>query len=266
MIILIFIVSGLIILILSLAFTGSQTPFVDTPGAPAVGNVGEDVRLGCRFRPSGPGAEPADAVSVTWERAGLSGVVFRYRNRAAQLQDQNPRFRDRAQIFPGLLPSGNASLLLRRVELRDAGLYRCSVSAPSGRGTVSVRLRVAAYSPLSFTLKEQNLTAEAQRWYPKPSVSWSDHEGRPLNASRRFFNNSAGIFRVVTTLLDPVRYDDTYTCLISNDLVTSVSPATVTERGVTARTYFTFNPSPPLMPLHLVFIAPLHLGAYYLLT
>lgn len=128
---------------LDVCAAGSQTPFVDNPDAPPVGNIGGDVQLGCSFLASRPRGERAGAVSVTWEKEGLSGVVFRYQNRAAQLKDQNPLFRGRAQIFPGLLPSGNASLLLRRVEPEDAGVYRCSVSAPGGRGSVSVCLGVA---------------------------------------------------------------------------------------------------------------------------
>ncbi|KAG5851563.1 hypothetical protein ANANG_G00053000 [Anguilla anguilla] len=266
MIVLIFIVGGLIILILSIAFTRSQSPFVESRDASPVGNIGADVQLDCSFRVSGTGSKPAGSVSVTWEKAGLSGVVFRYQNGAAQLQNQNPQFHDRAQIFPGGLAAGNASLLLWSVGPRDAGEYRCSVSAPSGQGSTSVHLRVAAYSPPSFTLSGRNLTAEAERWFPEPSVAWTDQQGHALNASELLSNNSAGIFRVVTTLLDPAQSDDTYTCLIRNHLVTSVSLATVTESGVTSRTRFTFNPAPTLRPLHLAFTAPLHLWTCYLLT
>ncbi|KAJ8346856.1 hypothetical protein SKAU_G00282570 [Synaphobranchus kaupii] len=266
MIILIFLVGGLIILIFCIAFTRTQTAFVESRDASPVGNIGDDVMLDCSFHTSGAGGEPANAVSVTWEKAGLSGVVFRYRDRAAQLEDQNPQFRDRAKIFPSVVATGNVSLLLRNVGPRDAGVYRCSVTAPSGRGSDSVNLRVAAYSSPRFTLLEKSLSAEAQRWYPKPNVTWTDHVGHALNASSHFFNNSAGIFRIVTTLLDPVRNDDTYTCVVCNNLVSSVSQATVTERGVMARTYFTFNLAPTLMPLHLAFTTPLHLWAYCLLT
>ncbi|XP_036401459.1 V-set domain-containing T-cell activation inhibitor 1 [Megalops cyprinoides] len=227
MIVLIFIVGGLLILILSIAFTRSQSSFVETHDPFPVGNIGEDIVLDCKFQPSTADVKRLDQVTITWEKDGLSGVVYRYQNRAAQLRDQNPQFRGRTRLFTDSIAAGNASLLLWNVGIRDAGMYRCSVSAPSGRGSISLTLRVAAYSSPSFTRKENLLTAEAQRWYPKPDVTWKDHNGDTLNGSASFFNNSAGILRVVTTLEEPVRVDDTYTCLIQNHLVVSVSQATI---------------------------------------
>ncbi|KAJ8407424.1 hypothetical protein AAFF_G00279980 [Aldrovandia affinis] len=243
---------------------GSQRSFVESLDAFPVGNIGEDALLDCSFQSSGADGKRADGVSVTWEKAGLSGVVFDFQNQAAQLKNQNPRFKDRAQLFLRAVAAGNASLLLRSVGLQDAGVYQCSVSAPSGQGSVSVHLRVAAYSSPRFSRSENTLRGEAQRWYPKPNVTWTDHDGHTLNGSTQFLNNSAGIFRLVTRL-DPVQMDDTYICLIRNHLVTSISQATVTEKEITARTHFTFSPAPSLLPLHLVLTAPLHLWASCLL-
>ncbi|XP_030643451.1 V-set domain-containing T-cell activation inhibitor 1 [Chanos chanos] len=228
MIVLIFIISGLIILILALAFSVSNG-FVESSDLFPVGNLGQDVILHCRFNPSSGTGVKMNDVSITWEKKGLSGVVYQYKNGAAQLKDQNPLFTERTQLFTDFITLGNASLLLRSVRMEDAGVYQCSVSAPASRGTISVHLRVAAFSAPTFTISNTSLTAEAQRWLPKPDVSWSDYAGNPLNASTHFYNNSAGILRIVSTLQDPVRMDDTYTCVIQNILVKAVSQATLTD-------------------------------------
>ncbi|KAI1885160.1 hypothetical protein AGOR_G00217330 [Albula goreensis] len=244
MIILIFIVGGFIILILCLAFTRSQGSFVESIQRRHKAGRRCDDHLG---------------------ESGTKGVVFHYQNRAAQLKDQNPEFKDRAQLFLGAIATGNASLLLRRVDIQDAGEYQCSVSAPSGQGKVSMHLRVAAYSSPSFSIEKNVLTAKALRWYPKPNVTWTELS-RALNSSTQFFNNSAGIFRVVTKLQNPLQEDDTYTCLVRNHLVTSVSQATVAEGAIKVKSYFIFSPAAALLPLHLALTAPLHLLASCQLT
>ncbi|KTG39302.1 hypothetical protein cypCar_00015144, partial [Cyprinus carpio] len=138
MIFLIVVISGLIIFILAIAFSGT----VESRSPSTVGNLAEDVVLDCRFF-SNSGKEQFSDVSVTWLKDSVSGVVYEYKNKAAQLQGQNARFKNRAQLFSDAMSVGNASLLLRNVKLEDEGVYRCSVNAPKVSGTTSVNLRVA---------------------------------------------------------------------------------------------------------------------------
>ncbi len=115
---------------------------VESISPSTVGNLAEDVVLDCRFL-SKSGNEQFSDVSITWLKDSVSGVVYEYKNKAAQLQGQNTQFRNRAQLFSDAISVGNASLLLRNVKPEDEGVYRCSVNAPKFSGTTSVNLRVA---------------------------------------------------------------------------------------------------------------------------
>ncbi|XP_028847404.1 V-set domain-containing T-cell activation inhibitor 1 [Denticeps clupeoides] len=264
MIVLIFVMAGFIILLLAIAFSRSQS-FVQSSDQSPVGNLGQDVVLNCKFNPKLITGMQTNDVSITWTKAGLTRPVYRYQNQAAQLQDQDPQFKGRTQLFPDAIAGGNASLLLQRVSMVDEGVYQCSVSASGASGSVSIHLWVAAYSSPTFSRSMTTLTAEAPRWFPKPNVTWTVYQGDVLNASTEFFNNSAGIFTVVSTLKLPAHTNETYTCVIENTLVVAVSQATLTgDSGLTASTDYSFNSATPSRRyLHLLLIAPL-LYSYFL--
>uniref|UniRef100_A0A8C1KXJ0 V-set domain containing T cell activation inhibitor 1 n=1 Tax=Cyprinus carpio TaxID=7962 RepID=A0A8C1KXJ0_CYPCA len=222
---------GLLMYCVLVCFQVSQGT-VESRSPSTVGNLAEDVVLDCRFF-SNSGKEQFSDVSVTWLKDSVSGVVYEYKNKAAQLQGQNARFKNRAQLFSDAMSVGNASLLLRNVKLEDEGVYRCSVNAPKVSGTTSVNLRVAAFSAPTFTQqKDGSLFAQADKWFPQPEVSWLSQSGQLLNSSTQFINNTAGIVRVASVLKDPVKEDDTYTCLIQNSLVKAISEATITGKIV----------------------------------
>ncbi|XP_058644222.1 V-set domain-containing T-cell activation inhibitor 1 isoform X2 [Onychostoma macrolepis] len=224
MIFLIVVISGLIIFILAIAFSVSQGT-VESRSPSTVGNLAEDVVLDCRFL-SNSGNEQFSDVSITWLKDSVSGVVYEYKNKAAQLQGQNTQFKNRAQVFSDAISVGNASLLLRNVKLEDE-----------------------AFSAPTFTQrKDGSLFAQAHKWFPQPEVSWLSQSGQLLNSSTQFINNTAGIVRIASVLEDPVKEDDTYTCLIQNSLVKAISEATVTGNSVTERTYFIFNAASTKVP------------------
>lgn len=224
-----------------------------------VANLGDDALLSCYVDTKSPEAKFRD-VSVTWEKAGLT--VYRYRDGAPSLADQDPRFTGRAQLFPSALAAGNASLLLRGVRRSDGGEYTCSISSSGGGGTLTVNLKTAgrtarlssspvlaptgnptfssmkkgnisafvlsAFSAPTFKISGGVLVAEAPRWFPKPNVTWRDEDGGVLSGDTTVEEN-VGMFRVVSELR-PVNVSDTYSCRIENELVISVSEATVAGR------------------------------------
>uniref|UniRef100_A0A8C1TQ69 V-set domain containing T cell activation inhibitor 1 n=1 Tax=Cyprinus carpio TaxID=7962 RepID=A0A8C1TQ69_CYPCA len=267
MIFLIVVISGLIIFILAIAFSVSQG-IVESRSPSTVGNLAEDVVLDCGFL-SNSGNEQFSDVSITWLKDALSGVVYEYKNKAAQLQGQNTQFQNRAQLFSDAISMGNASLLLRNVKLEDEGVYCCSVNAPKVSGTTSVNLRVAAFSAPTFTQRSDgSLFAQANKWFPQPEVSWLSQSGQLLNSSTQFIKNTAGIMRVASVLEDTVKENDTYTCLIQNSLVKAISEATVSanvtnfQQNVTERTYFIFSAaSTKVSSLQLLFTVILVLSA-----
>ncbi|XP_026882399.2 V-set domain-containing T-cell activation inhibitor 1 [Electrophorus electricus] len=247
MIVLIFVIAALLILLLAIAFSVSQG-IVETKNGFPVGNLGQDVVLDCTFQ-SNTGKGPAGNVLITWTKERLSGVVYQYQNNAPQLKDQNSQFQNRAQLFPDVIATGNASLLLRRVTMEDDGVYRCVVSAPGVSGTVRIHLSVGAFSAPAITTANKSLRAEAPRWLPRPSVTWLDPDGERLAGVTQFNNSSDGTVQVVSSLQHPVAPNETYTCIIQNHLVQAVSEATVTGEGVSAHTSFLFSSSPRTLPV-----------------
>ncbi|XP_033863998.1 V-set domain-containing T-cell activation inhibitor 1 isoform X2 [Acipenser ruthenus] len=127
----------------------------------------------------------------------------------------------------------------------------------------------SAYSAPKFTIEATGqaatLKAVAQRWYPKPTVSWTDFNGANLTGETEFSNNSAGIFKV-TSVLKTVKVDDSYDCIIENALVKSVSNALVTDSGVTEKNYFKMNSAALPLPHWLIFSFHFPLWTYWILS
>ncbi|XP_042337676.1 V-set domain-containing T-cell activation inhibitor 1-like [Plectropomus leopardus] len=242
MITLIILFSAIIILILALSFSGNLSEVRSSSMFP-IANLGDDKLLSCYLNTA---ENNLREVKVTWEKQDLTGLVYQYANGAPELTDQNSQFKERTQLFPDALLKGNASLLLRSVTSRDDGQYTCSISSSGGGGKVDIHLRTAAFSAPTFKFSDGVLTAQANRWLPKPNVTWTNYDGDFLVGSSSFTQNSAGIFSVVSTL-PSVNISDTYTCRIGNKLVTSVSRATVTDSGVLKNTYFTYSAAPSLL-------------------
>lgn len=105
-----------------------------------VGNLGQDVILDCKFQTKN--MQVSSDVLITWEKEGLTGVVYQYQNNAGQLQEQNPYFINKVKLFPDAIPTGNASLLIKTVRMEDKGVYHCSVTGSGVSGTVSIYLSV----------------------------------------------------------------------------------------------------------------------------
>ncbi|CAK6968484.1 V-set domain-containing T-cell activation inhibitor 1 [Scomber scombrus] len=238
MIILIILFSTIIILILAIAFAGPLSEAQSSNRSP-IANLGEDELLSCYLHTTSE-KNTFSQVSVSWEKTSLSGVVYDYYSGVADFTDQNSQFKGRTQFFPETLVQGNASLLLRSVRQSDEGEYTCYVSSAEGDGQVSINLRTAAFTAPTFTVSNGTLTAEANRWFPKPNVTWLDYFGKVLQGSTSFMQNTAGISSIVSTL-KPFNISDTYTLRIQNDLVTAVSEATVMGSDVKKNTIFTFN-------------------------
>nr|XP_061799260.1 V-set domain-containing T-cell activation inhibitor 1-like [Nerophis lumbriciformis] len=227
MITLIVIFSAIIILIVSLTLSGNSQ--VESLNRLPVANLGEDYILSC-FLPADSEQSTFEKVSITWRKKSLEGIVYRYEDGAENNAEQDSQYRGRVEIFSDLVLKGNASLLLRKVRLRDAGEYTCSLSHSGGGGDIKINLRTAAFTAPTFTFSSGVLTAVASRWFPQPNVTWLDAEDNVLQGSTDFIESSAGIFRVISTL-GSVNVSDTYTCRIKNDLVASNSDATVTTGG-----------------------------------
>lgn len=134
--------------------TDSSSQVMSSDPAP-IANLGQDELLSCYLSTASSSTQTSlTQVSVTWERTDLTNrLVYQFVNGAPSLVNQNSQFKDRTQLFPTELVSGNASLLLRKVMLSDQGVYTCTISSSGGGGKVNINLRTAGRMSLSsFTV------------------------------------------------------------------------------------------------------------------
>ncbi|CAL8372390.1 unnamed protein product [Arctogadus glacialis] len=257
MIVLIIAFTTLIILILALSLSNdsSSTSSVVSRDRFPLANLGQGVLLSCHLTVAAA-VQVTDAVAVTWTKANLNGEVYKYQDSAPQLEDQNPQFDGRTQVFPDAVARGNGSLLIMAVTSRDDGVYTCSISSSNLDGSVHIHLRTAAYSKPTFSVKDGTLTAMGSRWQPEPEVTWLDSKGTVLQGITLFTENATGMYSFVSSLKQ-VNVPTTYTFKVQNLLVTATSSTNVTGSGVTEKTTFSFSGStvPVLSPSR--FLLPL---------
>lgn len=71
------------------------------------------------------------------------------------------------------------------------------------------------------------MSVTADRWFPRPNVTWTDHNGMVLQATTSMEENSAGIFSIVSSL-PQANTSETYILRVENQLVASISRAQIT--------------------------------------
>ena len=127
------------------AFVPASSLNIESDNRFPVANLGEEVLLSCQLTPAESPQVMGD-VAVAWTKANLSGVVYKYKDGAPQLADQNPQFSGRTSVFPNAVARGNGSLLMAAVRRADDGVYTCSIDADTGAGSVDIHLRIAGRS------------------------------------------------------------------------------------------------------------------------
>ncbi|XP_067844636.1 CD276 antigen-like [Heptranchias perlo] len=144
--------------------------------------AGEDDIIQCRFYSGGK----AGSVAFVWKRADTKGIVYNYTTSQSGLGEQDPSYRDRAEVFDSEIPEGNVSLRLRNVTLSDSGIYRLYVASRSQNSEAQVFLSIRAlgtqpviHSPAD-DLGLLVLVCESSGWYPAPSVTWENGLGENL--------------------------------------------------------------------------------------
>ncbi|XP_028647601.2 uncharacterized protein LOC114643066 [Erpetoichthys calabaricus] len=151
---------------------------VSTPSSQVTGLRHTDVLLPCTFTD-----EPIDLkyLLVIWKHDSME--LARYESKKTNMKSM-------VELSEDELPRGNASLLIKKVSIRDEGEYRCEVihSPDSGKAVLNLRVLAPPEVDCKPTLvtpgKENSLECTAKGFYPKEIVfSWWDGAQSPVTSN-----------------------------------------------------------------------------------
>ncbi|TWW61429.1 hypothetical protein D4764_04G0000750 [Takifugu flavidus] len=137
------------------------------------------------------------------------------------LSGQSPQFAGRVAHFPEALDLGNASIKIKKAEVRDSGIYTCTVprSSPVLRSEISlvVECIIKVRPPGEGACPEplirifdggpgwELLQCEVKGAHPRPAVQWQDSSGRVLPALETKSEERDGRFYVTVRAIVPVQ-------------------------------------------------------------
>ncbi|XP_019332071.1 V-set domain-containing T-cell activation inhibitor 1 [Alligator mississippiensis] len=233
----ILILAAVIALIIGFGVSGRHS--ISVTALTSAGNIGENSILGCTFEPD----IKLSNVVIQWVKDGVAGLVHEYRDGKDQLHSQDETFQGRTAVFAEQVISGNASLMLRDVQLSDAGTYRCSVTTSKGNGEAVLEYKTGAFSTpevhVDYNSSWETLRCEAPRWFPQPVVMWTSPNVTGNNLSEvvntSFKLNSENVTMKVVSFLHNITANTTYTCVIKNDIAKATGDIQVTVSNVTKK-------------------------------
>uniref|UniRef100_UPI00398E93E0 butyrophilin subfamily 1 member A1-like n=1 Tax=Pristiophorus japonicus TaxID=55135 RepID=UPI00398E93E0 len=166
--------------------------------------VGDDLVVQCRYY----SLDEPGAVAFSWTKMDTMGIVYNYTTSQHGQGEQDPSYRDRAEVFVSEIPEGNVSLRLKNVTLSDSGTYRLSVASRSQSNETKVVLGVRAVGEqpkVRSYVTDQGLlvlVCESFGWFPEPTVTWENGLGMELTDKvlTEIVNSTDGIIRVRSTL------------------------------------------------------------------
>ncbi|KAG9341901.1 hypothetical protein JZ751_018218, partial [Albula glossodonta] len=214
------------------------------PQLPVVALYGMDTTLNCSFSPVTP--FNLSDLSIFWQVALTGRSVHAFWDGRDQLVDQGESFANRTSLFQSELGSGNASLLLRKVQIADEGVFSCFVKVQDYNKAALLVQVAAPYSKpevihrMDSNLRpgdEVSLTCEAYGGYPEADVMWQDGRGRNLtdNVTTSAVANEEGLYRLYSVLRVTVEPNSTYTCRLLNPVLGDEGFASVTITAPTPR-------------------------------
>ncbi|KAG8517665.1 V-set domain-containing T-cell activation inhibitor 1 [Galemys pyrenaicus] len=198
----------------------------------SAGNIGEDGILSCTFEPD---IKLSDIV-IQWLKEGALGLVHEFKEGKDDLSEQDAMFRGRTAVFADQVVVGNASLRLKNVQLTDAGTYKCHIITSRGKGNANLEYKTGAFSMpevnVDYNASSESLRCEAPRWFPQPTVVWASQVDQGANFSEvsntSFELNSENVTMKVVSVLYNVTINNTYSCMIENDIAKATGDIKVT--------------------------------------
>ncbi|KAM4537283.1 butyrophilin subfamily 3 member A2-like [Odontesthes bonariensis] len=179
-------------------------------GAPHSVQRGHAATLPCWLNPP----QSAEDLEVRWYRDHFDVPVMLYKAKKFETGSQEASYVGRVSFglkdtTSGGLKSGDVSLKLDNVTIKDAGDYTCYASSfqEYDSSTVNLRVTETGRSPLlSFVWKEDNMvnvSCESEGWYPRPELQWSDQTQDLTHNSVVHSEVTSGLYSVHSWLLAP---------------------------------------------------------------
>ncbi|CAI5670888.1 unnamed protein product [Oreochromis niloticus] len=139
--------------------------------------VKADTEVSCIFmeRCMLPCSYDGTAVVIHWQQVSAGDItVHSFYHNQEQLKDQNQRFRGRTSLFNDRISTGNASLQLTKVEVRDEGKYKCYISTDGESQSSLINLKIRApVRKVNIQQVGNIITCSSVGIYPEPELAWS---------------------------------------------------------------------------------------------
>ncbi|XP_032503684.1 LOW QUALITY PROTEIN: V-set domain-containing T-cell activation inhibitor 1 [Phocoena sinus] len=228
----IIILAGATALIIGFGISGRHSITVTT--LTSAGNTGEDGILSCTFEPD---IKLSD-IMIQWLKESVMGLAHEFKEGKDDLSDQHEMFRGQTAVFADqVVIVGNASLRLKNVQLTDAGTCKCYIITSKGKGNANLEYKTGAFSipeaNVDCNATSESLRCEAPRWFPQPTVVWASQVDQGANFSEvsdtSFELNSKNVTMKVVSVLYNVTINNTYSCMIENNIAKATGDIKVTD-------------------------------------
>ncbi|XP_008289060.1 butyrophilin subfamily 2 member A2-like [Stegastes partitus] len=157
--------------------------------------------------------QDAEDLEVRWYRGSdFDNPIMLYREKKVYSEKQPASYAGRVWFGPkddksGGLRSGDVSLKLENATIEDAGEYTCYVSSYQAYDSDTVRLLVTEtgspllLSPVWKEDKRVNVSCKSERWYPQPTLRWSDGKQDLRAGNVMYGKDSSGLIWVHSWVL-----------------------------------------------------------------
>lgn len=194
------------------AFQSSSVPVPDSLAVsvrtPVSVSGGHTVTLPCWLTPS----QNAEGLEVRWYLGDqFDAPIMLYKAKTLEVASKEPSYVGRVAFglkdaTSGGLKTGDVSLELLNVTVKDAGDYNCYVSSDQhyDEGSVTLTVTETGATPLlSVVWKDNmmNVSCESEGWHPQPQLHWS-HQKQDLTPKGLVYSTDAsGLLSVHSWIL-----------------------------------------------------------------
>uniref|UniRef100_A0A3B3TMA2 Ig-like domain-containing protein n=1 Tax=Poecilia latipinna TaxID=48699 RepID=A0A3B3TMA2_9TELE len=146
-------------------------------------------------------------------------LVHSYYHNKDQLGKQNQNFKNRTSLILDQISTGNASLLLKEVNIQDEGRYKCYTSTSTGYKESFINLQTEAdflFSDIRIHQDGNRITCSSEGIYPQPELTWSTEppSNTTLNETTRIQKTEDQLYNISSSLTGPDGPDLIYSCSI----------------------------------------------------